>query len=191
MKSLEFEKISVSDVRREIDGQRKRNRGAQAGGPAHAAGECRPADETSRWIAELPANVRPIALARKFPRIANSIAELWRRVARCEEYLDTLVVDLRGDRSGFPPDVAQELRRCANTTRSCTRSRVRPGISSRRTDSTLSSIAPGTSRVVDTFFCRSLLFSTRNDARAMALSWCTPRRMAWVLLKCRCLHLPL
>ncbi len=48
-------------------------------------------------------------LARKFPRIANSIAQLWRRVARCEEYLDSLVVDQRGDRSGFPPNVAQEL----------------------------------------------------------------------------------
>ena len=57
----------------------------------------------------LPAAVRPVVLARKFPRIANSIAELWRRVARCEEYLDTLVVDLRGDRTGFPLEVAQEL----------------------------------------------------------------------------------
>ncbi len=55
------------------------------------------------------AAVRPAVLARKFPRIANSIAELWRRVARCEEYLDTLVVDTRGNRSGFPLEVAQEL----------------------------------------------------------------------------------
>ena len=30
-------------------------------------------------------------------------------MARCEEYLDSLVVDQRGDRSGFPLDVAQEL----------------------------------------------------------------------------------
>ena len=29
--------------------------------------------------------------------------------ARCEEYLVTLVVDLRGDRTGFPPEVAREL----------------------------------------------------------------------------------
>src|SRR5207248_1219719 len=85
MKSLEFERISVADVRREIDAQHKsheRRRMPQSSSVL--------LDETSRWIAELPANVRPIALARKFPRIANSIAELWRRVARCEEYLDTL-----------------------------------------------------------------------------------------------------
>jgi hypothetical protein len=48
-------------------------------------------------------------LGRHFPRIANSIAESWRRVARCEEYFDTLVVDSRGNRKGFPPEVAREL----------------------------------------------------------------------------------
>ena len=49
-------------------------------------------------------------LARHYPRIAN-ILPTSRRVARCEEYLDTLVVDHRGNRTGFPPDVAQELNR--------------------------------------------------------------------------------
>ncbi len=66
-------------------------------------------DATVAWMAELPYAVRPNELASRFPRIANSIAELWRRVARCEEYLDSLVVDQRGDRKGFPPAVAQEL----------------------------------------------------------------------------------
>ena len=57
----------------------------------------------------MPQPVRPITLARRFPRIANSIAELWPRIAECEEYLDTLVVDRRGGRTGFRPEVAQEL----------------------------------------------------------------------------------
>ena len=109
MKCLEFEKVSVAEVRQEIDGAYQRNlerkRVAQRTAQDHAV----LADATSLWIAGLPAEVRPLALAREFPRIANSIAELWRRVARCEEYLDTLVVDLRGDRSGFPADVAKEL----------------------------------------------------------------------------------
>ena len=64
---------------------------------------------TLTWMARLPKNVRPMVLARRFPRIANRIAESWRHVARCEEYLDTLVIDSRGHRKGFPPEVAQEL----------------------------------------------------------------------------------
>ena len=64
---------------------------------------------TVAWMAELPHAVRPSELARRFPRIANSIAELWPRVARCEEYLDSLVIDERGNRKGFPPPVAHEL----------------------------------------------------------------------------------
>ena len=66
-------------------------------------------DTTLTWMARLPKDVRPMVLAARYPRIANNIANLWRRVARCEEYLDTLVVDRRGNRAGFPPDVAQEL----------------------------------------------------------------------------------
>ena len=109
MKSLEFEKVSIASVRQELDGQamrvdapeRSRQRAPQpAAVLLHA---------TLRWMDDLAAAVRPVVLPRRFPRIANSIAELWRRVARCEEYLDTLVVDLRGDRTGFPLEVAQEL----------------------------------------------------------------------------------
>jgi len=66
-------------------------------------------DTTVAWMASLPYAARPNELARRFPRIANSIAELWRRVARCEEYLDSLLVDQRGARRGFPPAVAHEL----------------------------------------------------------------------------------
>jgi hypothetical protein len=66
-------------------------------------------DETVRWLAALPEHVRPVELCRKYPRIANKIAMLWRRVARCEEFLDELVVDRRGGRKGFPMAIAQEL----------------------------------------------------------------------------------
>ena len=109
MKSLEFEKVSIADLQQELGSQR--NRVDDRARVARRAPQSRVVllDTTTLWMAELPQAVRPVNLARKFPRIANSIAELWRRVARCEEYLDTLVVDLRGDRTGFPPDVAQEL----------------------------------------------------------------------------------
>jgi len=109
MKSLEFEKVSIADVQPELESQRKRV--DDRARIARRAPQRRAVllGATTLWMAELPQAVRPVNLARKFPRIANSIAELWRRVARCEEYLDTLVVDLRGDRMGFPSEVAQEL----------------------------------------------------------------------------------
>jgi hypothetical protein len=109
MKSLEFEKVSVSDVRKELDQSQKQAEDRKRVIERTSQTSSVLTDETSRWIAGLPPDVRPLTLARKFPRIANSIAELWRRVARCEQYLDTLIVDLRGDRTGFPHDVAKEL----------------------------------------------------------------------------------
>lgn len=66
-------------------------------------------DETLRWLMALPEHVRPVELTRRYPRIANKIAGLWRQVARCEQYLDGLVVDRRGGRKGFPLAVANEL----------------------------------------------------------------------------------
>jgi hypothetical protein len=109
MKSLEFEKVSIASARQELDGNVKQVDAPEQPhqrAPQHAAVLL---DATRLWMNDLPPAVRPVVLARRFPRIANSIAELWRRVARCEEYLNTLVVDLRGDRTGFPLEVAQEL----------------------------------------------------------------------------------
>ena len=109
MKSLASEKVSIADV--QLERASERQRVDDCAWAAQRAPQRRAVllEATTLWMAELPQAVRPIILARKFPRIANSIAELWRRVARCEEYLDTLVVDLRGDRTGFPPEVAREL----------------------------------------------------------------------------------
>ncbi len=109
MKSLEFELVSISDMRAEQDAQQRQKDEREHTAQRTAQVSAVLLDETSRWLVGLPADVRPLHLARRFPRITNSIAELWRRVARCEEYLDTLVVDLGGERSGFPAEVAQEL----------------------------------------------------------------------------------
>jgi hypothetical protein len=43
-----------------------------------------------------------------YPRIATRIQQLW-GTPECEGYITNLVVDTRGDRKGFPPQVMEEL----------------------------------------------------------------------------------
>jgi hypothetical protein len=111
MESLEFKVFSISEARAELDGHQKRH-AEIARGPAESRPESALLlDTTIRWMAGLPADVRPFGLAQQFPRIANAIAQLWPRVARCTEYLDSLVLDDRGGRKGFDYGIAQELTR--------------------------------------------------------------------------------
>jgi hypothetical protein len=85
--------------------------------PAPQAGMRRPNTTTVNrllsatvdWLASLPPNVRPLALATKFPRVANRIAKEWREPSACRRDFDDLVYDKRGTRRGFPPDVYVEL----------------------------------------------------------------------------------
>ena len=63
-----------------------------------------------KWLRSLPEQVRPIALANQYPRIANLLALDWSKPAVCRRYLDDLLIDhRRGDRKGFPLDVHSEL----------------------------------------------------------------------------------
>jgi hypothetical protein len=62
---------------------------------------------TARWMATLP--FQPMALAKTFPRIANTLTALWSRPDMLSGYLSDLLVDKRGGRQGFPADVLEEL----------------------------------------------------------------------------------
>jgi len=67
------------------------------------------ASETIRWLAKLPAGVRPSAMPTQYPRIANTLATVWSDHKTCLEYLEGLLIDQRGGRHGFPIAVALEL----------------------------------------------------------------------------------
>ena len=109
--TVEFQERSTANAKREVEG--KPQEVTERAWPGMRARNQPNShvllDTTLTWLARLPKDVRPMVLAGRYPRIANNIADIWRRVARCEEYLDTLVVDRRGTRKGFPPDVAHEL----------------------------------------------------------------------------------
>ena len=86
-------------AREEVERQ-KRSRGT----PNNA-----PLPRTLTWAASLPADVRPHELLRGFGRIANLIAASWNDPDATYHYLDGLLVDRRGNRQGFPPEVMSEL----------------------------------------------------------------------------------
>jgi hypothetical protein len=107
--ALEFEKVSVAAAKATLEKNSRR----PAGGESDAGGTPQPQEAlqptTVAWVATLPDFARPVALLQSYPRVANEICTLWRRVARCEEYLDGLLIDRRGGRAGFPLAVATEL----------------------------------------------------------------------------------
>lgn len=62
------------------------------------------------WLSRLPEALRPRACAAKYPRIINKLAALWEVPDKSREYLAELLVDSRGTRKGFAPEIAQEIR---------------------------------------------------------------------------------
>ena len=64
---------------------------------------------TLKWFDALPPEIQPAALLRDYPRIANALARAANDVPILTAYLDSLLVDRRGGRRGFPGDVHHEL----------------------------------------------------------------------------------
>ena len=68
-----------------------------------------PLPRTFQWIAKLPRDVQPIELLRQYGRVANMLAMNWNDPEATFAYFDQLLVDRRGNRRGFPPEVMAEL----------------------------------------------------------------------------------
>jgi hypothetical protein len=64
---------------------------------------------TWKWVESLPPNIRPSALLRQYPRIANLVAAAWGDRKSFDTYMDSLLTDKRGNRQGFPPEVLKDL----------------------------------------------------------------------------------
>jgi len=68
-----------------------------------------PLRRTLDWAESLPPRVRPKSLLRQYARVANLIAATWADLESFETYMESLLIDKRGSRKGFPPDVMAEL----------------------------------------------------------------------------------
>lgn len=97
-----------------------RARAAQRASPARAIdftqlrAPVRPQDSSlgevaRRWLATLPSSVLPRELCAQYPRIANRLALCWSDTRLTDQVLDSLLVDRRGGRRGFPHEVREEL----------------------------------------------------------------------------------
>lgn len=109
---LEFVPVSKEEARKAFMGDKKSNTTASAahhGSERHGDVAEGLSDATRAWLEALPMSVRPVALADKYPRIANKLASLWKQPRQCDVYFESLLVDERGGRQGFPQSVALEL----------------------------------------------------------------------------------
>ena len=66
-------------------------------------------ERTFKWLATLPGAVRPMATARRHPRIVNRIGDLWAHCEYTRLNFQRLLNDRRGGRRGFPAAIRQEL----------------------------------------------------------------------------------
>ena len=67
---------------------------------------------TAMWLADMPAALRPVQLATRYPRVANRLCATWSDPAARDDYLEDLITGRdRPGRRGFPVSVLQDLRR--------------------------------------------------------------------------------
>lgn len=66
-------------------------------------------DRAIHWLSTLPADVRPLATGRHYPRIVNRISDLWSQCEYTRLHFQSLLIDRRNGREGFPFEVRREL----------------------------------------------------------------------------------
>jgi hypothetical protein len=120
--SLDFELTDLGEARRALDLPPDGLIEAQQMAPDYWTARRRSAVPTDRaltgeamdWVVHLPAELRPIELCERYPRVANAIAQTWAQRAYCESLLAGMLTDKRGRRRGFPAEVQLEIERLAS-----------------------------------------------------------------------------
>jgi hypothetical protein len=65
--------------------------------------------QTVKWMESLGDDTRPKEIPTVYPRIANALCRLWNTPKACLTYLDELLIDRRGGRTGFPGGIVLEI----------------------------------------------------------------------------------
>ena len=80
VKPLEFTTVSVEEARRALEGEPTKPGASKFTYKRTRTPKEPLLDVTRMWLASLPQDVRPMELARQFPRIANRLRQLWKQV---------------------------------------------------------------------------------------------------------------
>ena len=115
--ALPFEATDFAAARRALDELPPGLEVARQLRPLRWEGRRRAAEATDQailgrtvdWILNLAPDARPMHLADSIPRIANALAERWSDPEAAGEFVSDLLIDRRGGRRGFPPDIKKEL----------------------------------------------------------------------------------
>ncbi len=111
MDFIDFEKVSLAEAKAVHKGDEleKHEENWESKREPLLPSDLKLQNETITWMMSLPENLRPLHLARQYPRIANKIAEAWQRPVVCDKVFEDLMLDHRGTRQGFPHDIAKEI----------------------------------------------------------------------------------
>lgn len=114
MDFIPFEKVSLQDAKAALDHSATAAQTPPVENWRFLRGANSPnnqdlTEQAWQWLDRLPVEVQPGGLVQQFPRNTNKLAELWTRPLYCEKYLNALVLDQRGSRKGFTPDLVKEL----------------------------------------------------------------------------------
>lgn len=66
-------------------------------------------EDLAAKLPDVPPEAFPQQLVATYPRIIERIVELWGRADEIEAYFQTLMLDHRGSRQGFPEEVLTEI----------------------------------------------------------------------------------
>ena len=114
---LTFETTDFADARRALDEPPAGLEVARLLREPGWSGRRRPPEPTDHamlgrtvdWLLRLAPAARPTHLADAMPRIANALADRWSDTPAAAAYVGDLLIDRRGGRKGFPPEIKREL----------------------------------------------------------------------------------
>jgi hypothetical protein len=115
--ALPFEATDFATARRALDEPPAGLEVARQLRPPNWEGRRRPPEPTDHailgrtvdWIVNLDPEARPTHLADGNPRLANALAQRWSQPDVAGEFVSDLLIDRRGGRRGFPPEIKREL----------------------------------------------------------------------------------